>query len=302
MAMNILQKNANRVRSELSLVPPKVRRVRLPFGEEKPMDHFFANGNIALSHLAAVISGVFPTGEDSLIRSARRFSGEIDDPVMKKRVAGFIGQESTHGQEHNRLNQTIHEMGTYPIASWLFTREEFLERTYTRLEEFAGRMLHLGFMAMLEHGTATATRRLLTSEELQSMLTDPNVRGILNWHALEELEHKSVLFDLYQHKGGSELVRVVVVGLPTVLLFYPFLFGLTLASALGDPAARRQPMKFLRDLISVLRGPLGPGVILELGEFLKPGWHPEDIDTEDLVQEWQLKLFGANGDLVDRVR
>lgn len=48
--------------------------------------------------------------------------------------------------------------------------------------------------------------------------------------------------------------------------------------------------------------PMSPKLVRELAKFTRPGFHPDDIDTEDLVQEWQLKLFGANGDLVDRVR
>lgn len=43
----------------------------------------------------------------------RNYSDQITDPVLKKRVAGFIGQEAMHGREHRKLNEKIVDMG-YP--------------------------------------------------------------------------------------------------------------------------------------------------------------------------------------------
>lgn len=58
-----------------------------------------------------MLSGGFPPGEEAFIRSVRRFADQITDPVLKERVAGFIGQESMHGQEHRRLNERLVEIG-----------------------------------------------------------------------------------------------------------------------------------------------------------------------------------------------
>ena len=98
---------------------PKVRRIRFPFGDPQPINRHFVEGDIAFSHLIAVLSAAFPPGEESFIRSVRRFSDRVSDPVLKKRVAGFIGQESVHGQEHRRLNEKLIEIG-YPFVR-LFT-------------------------------------------------------------------------------------------------------------------------------------------------------------------------------------
>src|SRR5689334_14450873 len=86
---------------------PKVRRMRFRFGEPEPMSHHFVQDDIPLTHLIALLSGAFPPGEESFIRSVRKFSAEIEDPVLKKRVAGFIGQEAVHGQQHRRLNDQL---------------------------------------------------------------------------------------------------------------------------------------------------------------------------------------------------
>jgi hypothetical protein len=48
------------VQATLSVRP--VRRVRFRYGEQQPMRHFFADGDIVLSHLMAMPSAVFPPG------------------------------------------------------------------------------------------------------------------------------------------------------------------------------------------------------------------------------------------------
>lgn len=49
----------------------------------------------------------------------------------------------------------------------------------------------------------------------------------------------------------------------------------------------------------LLRGPLVQGLAAEVHEYLRPGLHPDDLDTEPLLREWQRELFGADGELLD---
>ena len=60
--------------------------------------HFAAGEDLILSHLAVCMSAVFPDGEDFFVRSVRHYRDRITDPVLKRQVAGFIGQESVHGR------------------------------------------------------------------------------------------------------------------------------------------------------------------------------------------------------------
>lgn len=63
-------------------------------------------------------------------------------------------------------------------------------------------------------------------------------------------------------------------------------------------AARR----VLRETVGVVRGPLLRGFYREMKPFMRRGFHPDDIDTNALLNEWQDKLFGVNGELVDHLR
>lgn len=279
---------------------PKVRRMRFRFGEPEPLHRHFVEGDIVFSHLVAVLSGSFPPGEESFIRSVRRFSDQITDPVLKKRVAGFIGQESVHGQEHRKLNTQLADMG-YPLVRFLlFAPTSVREKVVLRIEQLIPAKVHLAMTAAAEHYTAVLGARVLSKDEIQAIPGDPEVWRLLNWHAMEELEHKSVAFDVYRSVGGSERTRIAVMWF-MYFLTIPVVTAAVALSILLDPTAWR-PIKVLRQTYGVFRGPLVRGILAEIAEYLRPGFHPDDVPTDELLARWQHDLFGAGGELVGYVR
>ncbi|BBZ55107.1 metal-dependent hydrolase [Mycolicibacterium phocaicum] len=280
---------------------PKVRRMRFQFGEPEPLHRHFVEGDIVFSHLVAVLSGSFPPGEESFIRSVRRFSDQITDPVLKKRVAGFIGQESVHGQEHRKLNTQLADMG-YPLVRFLlFAPTSVRQKVVLRIEKLIPAKVHLAMTAAAEHYTAVLGARVLSDDEIQSIPGDPEVWRLLNWHAMEELEHKSVAFDVYRSVGGSERTRIAVMWF-MYFLTIPVVTAAVALSILLDPTVWPRPITVLRQTYGVFRGPLLRGFLGEIAEYLRPGFHPDDVPTEELLARWQHDLFGAGGELVGYVR
>ncbi|ERG69198.1 hypothetical protein HMPREF9336_04342 [Segniliparus rugosus ATCC BAA-974] len=134
------------------------------------------------------------------------------------------------------------------------------------------------------------------------MMTDPEVRQLLNWHAFEELEHKSVAFDVYRAANGPEWLRVWMMRI-AVPLMTPLLILSTLVSIVAtDPVGRRQPVRILRETWQLLRGPLLKGAFTEAWAFTRWGFHPDDIDTTALLEKWSEELFGKDGELVGHLR
>ncbi|WP_246023783.1 metal-dependent hydrolase [Nocardia yunnanensis] len=276
---------------------PKARRIRFRFDQRDTHDKYFVENDMVYSHFVAGMSGAFPAGEESFIRSVRRVADRVTDPVLKKRVTGFVGQEAMHGREHRKLNDKLVELG-YPIK-WLDSPQA-IERTQ-RLERRLSPEVHLAMTAAAEHYTAVLAQRVLGSDEIQAIPGDPEVWNLLNWHALEELEHKSVAFDVFRAVGGSEATRIGV-----MLAMYSLTLPLTyvsLAIAVGrDPNARRQPVRVARETYRLFTGPIFRGLMPELAKYLRPGFHPDDIDTSRLLDRWQRQLFGADGELVDHLK
>lgn len=276
---------------------PKTRRIRFRFGEDETAGKYFVDDDIVFSHFVAGLSGAFPPGEESFIRSVRRFAEKVSDPVLKRRVAGFIGQESMHGQEHRRLNEQLVDLG-YPIRWW---DSNTLAERRRRFEQRLDAHVHLAMTAAAEHFTAVLAQRVLSSDDLQAIPGDAEVWNLLNWHALEELEHKSVAFDVYRAMGGSERLRIAVMAILTAAALP--ITAISLAYSLSsDPRARRRPLRVAREAYALSRGPVFKGVGSQLAKYLKPGFHPDDIDTTALLERWQMELFGSQGALVGHLK
>ncbi len=276
---------------------PKTRRIKFRFADDGAHDKYFVDGDIVFSHFMAGLSAVFPPGEEAFIRSVRRYSDDVTEPTLKKRVAGFIGQEMTHGQEHRRFNDRLAELG-YQVA-WLDSPKA--ERRRLLFEKRIGPRAHLAMTAAAEHYTAVLAERTLSNEYLQSLGRNNEARHLINWHAVEELEHKSVAFDVYRAIGGPERLRIRVMR-AMLALTVPLVVLYLFVSILRDPIARRQPIAVLRQARALFTGPVFKGIMPELALYLKPGFHPDDIDTTALLERWQQELFGADGVLVGHLK
>jgi len=273
----------------------QTRRISLDESFQDVPRHFARDGDLMLSHLAAALSAVFPDGEDFFVRSVRRFRDEITDPELKRQVAGFIGQEAMHGREHRVFNQRLDELG-YPTK-----RVEWITKRGLAIRERAlSAKSNLAVTAALEHFTATLAELVLSSEETRDLFGHQAVRDLFVWHALEESEHKAVAFDVYQAVGGTERMRVMTMN----LVRYGFVLAMAaqmIVSLLGDRATYR-PGNLRRSWRTFRRSPvLSKEIWIQLRDYNRPDFHPDDSDTNELVERWRKELFGEYGTLSDKL-
>jgi predicted metal-dependent hydrolase len=278
-------------------MPRKVPTRRISF-EESLRDlpvHFAADGDLILSHLAASLSAVFPDGEDFFVRSVRTFRDQIDDPELKRQVAGFIGQEAMHGREHRAFNDRLAELG-YPTK----VVERITRWGLELREKVAPPKANLAATAALEHFTATLAELVLTDDEVRAAFGHDAVRDLFLWHALEESEHKAVAFDVYRAVDGTERMRVWTMK----ALRTGFVLGMTVqvvASLLGDRETYRRG-KLRASWRRFRRSPIMRRELWDqLCEYDRAGFHPDDRDTTALVELWRERLFGADGSLNDKL-
>jgi predicted metal-dependent hydrolase len=257
--------------------------------------HFAEGDDLILSHLAASLSAVFPDGEDFFVRSVRHYRDQITDPVLKRQVNGFIGQEAMHGREHRALNDRLAELG-YPVKTF----ERLTCKGLALRTRYAPPVANLAATAALEHFTATLAEVLLTDERARAEFGYEPLEELFVWHALEECEHKAVAFDVYRAVGGSERMRVWTMK----FLRAGFVVGMAVQiviSMLGDRATYR-PGNVRRSWRRFRRSPIVSRRVWEqLKEYDRPGFHPDDRDTGDLVERWRAELFGDQGTLNDKL-
>jgi predicted metal-dependent hydrolase len=256
----------------------------------------YVSGDLVMSHIVSMLSATFPEGEDFFVRSVRHYADQITDPELKKQVAGFIGQEVTHGREHRLLNERLQTMG-YPTR---FV-DRFVMKGLRREEKLFGPAYCLAVTSALEHYTATLAEKLLTSEKAQALLGTNEVRSMLLWHALEESEHKAVAFDVFQSAVGSEKLRVRAMRVTTCTFLF-FVTMHTIHSLLRDRATYN-PIRLLKSLWGLRKSPfVEKDVIARLRAYTKPGFHPDDNDNTALVAHWSAELFGEQGSLADHLK
>jgi predicted metal-dependent hydrolase len=257
--------------------------------------HFAADGDLILSHVAASLSAVFPDGEDFFVRSVRHFRDDITDPELKRQVAGFIGQEAMHGREHRAFNDRLDQLG-YPVKRF----ERITKLGLQARERVAPAKSNLAATAALEHFTATLAELVLSSEETRALFGHEEVRNLFLWHALEESEHKAVAFDVYKAVGGSERMRVWTMN----VLRYGFVVGMAVQVAISmlfDRATYRRG-NLRRSWRTFRRSPIMRRELWDqLRDYNRPDFHPDDRDTNHLVERWRNELFGEHGTLNDKL-
>jgi uncharacterized protein len=245
--------------------------------------HWFA-GSRAATHVANGVNLLFPAGERFFIRSVRHHLDHVP-PDLAAQVRGFFGQEGRHAQAHEHLFDTLRTQG-FDIDSLL---ERYERIAYDYIEQAAPRSLRLAVTVALEHFTAILAEDALTADVL--VHADPEIRRLLEWHAVEELEHKAVAFDVLKEVAPSYVLRVLGMVVATMTLggFWMWAANELLRQDGSSLTEARKELAELRDLAARegekrVMDPVGTRVFLRgILEYLKPGFHPMNRDHSELI-------------------
>ena len=177
---------------------------RLLIDLEAPPARHWCGGDAFRTALFNALSMSFPAGEQIFIDSVRKGVAALPEGERQRcarEVQGFIGQEATHRRIHERFNAQLAAQGL--VNRW---DGRILARRRRLLEPVAEPRAWVGVTAATEHWTAIFAQHLLGNPWLLEG-AEPRLAALWQWHAAEELEHRSTAFDLYRALGGSELWR-----------------------------------------------------------------------------------------------
>jgi uncharacterized protein len=271
---------------------PTPRTPRVAF-EDVPK-HWFAE-SAAASHVANAVNLLFPAGERFFVRSVRHYIDRLS-PELAAQVKGFFGQEGRHAQAHERFFETLRAQG-YDVDS-ILQRYEYA--AYEIIEKNAPPAVRLSVTVALEHFTAIMAEDALGHDAL--VHADPAMRRLFEWHAVEELEHKAVAFDVMQEVLPSYALRMLGVSLATLTLggFWVWALrellkeeGMTLGDAMRELSALRRKAKTIEE--SRVMEPIAKRVFLRgILEYIRPGFHPNDKNHEPLIRA-TLERLRAEG-------
>lgn len=244
-------------------------------------------GHPVPTHIANGVNLLFPIGERFFVRSVNAYLDQLEDPQLRADVRAFFSQEGRHAHAHDRFNQVLRDQG-YEIDRFL----ERYERILRAIEKRLPKALNLSTTAAVEHFTAIMAEGAFTSSLIEHAA--PPMKTLLAWHALEEIEHRSVAFDVLQQINPSYWLRVAGLAVATTTLA-GFWVWAAISLLRQDEAARSAP----RWLAGPDRPPIVRGVFLRgIRAYLKRSFHPKDAPLDHLAAEWMKKNLPHLGDAV----
>ncbi|MET8687617.1 metal-dependent hydrolase [Streptomyces sp. NPDC004732] len=165
------------------------------------------------THVINVLHLLLPAGERWFVKVFKEGLPLITDPVLRGDVKGFMGQEATHSVQHAHV---LDHLAAQRLDTAAFTR--YVDFLFERLlgerpplgapvptQEWL--RFRLSIIAAIEQFTAVLGNWVLHAEGLDRAGSDEVMLDLLRWHGAEEVEHRAVAFDMFQHCGGRGLPR-----------------------------------------------------------------------------------------------
>lgn len=271
--------------SDTPIIPRKV-----DLGFPAPVPRHWA-GDPLLTRIADSLSLLFPAGEQFFIRSVQNYRNDITDPVLRQQVRDFAYQEAQHSNAHEAYNDMLLAQGLK--LGWVGPS---LERRFGFARKYFPTIQQLALTVTAEHLTATMAESLLTSMRDHFQGADPRMRALYYWHAVEEVEHKAVAWDVYEQVAkGSWLRRalsqawttfMVTINVAPVVAYMLYKDGL-----LFDLGMWRNGLRTLWGRGGFFRRMVRPYL-----QGFKPGFHPRQTERPHGFDEFIAAWHDAPGD------
>ncbi|OTG75804.1 metal-dependent hydrolase [Acinetobacter sp. ANC 4169] len=255
--------------------------VRKPqFNPKAIRRHYFANSPI-MSHLLTALSSTFPIGEQFFVHSVRNVRDKVKDEKLQAQIAAFIGQEAMHSKAHAEFNAAWRRDDYHldRFQAWLERKNSYVKGLHPKIQ--------LAITCAFEHFTALLGGYILRHPEILATMDEDTVK-LWVWHAIEEIEHRAVAFDVYQAVYGDDKIRKMIMRSVTTgfasLTFYS-------ATRLFWQDKKQSLPKVGGNLLGIyLIGKMFVQLLPEYLSYFKADFHPSEIDYTDIVNEWKQRL------------
>ena len=235
------------------------------------------------------LSATFPRGEAFFIESVKAHRDGAP-PRLEAEIRAFVRQEINHTREHVAFNKLAEAHG-YDIKAIDRRVAEMLELTKGRPV-----ILNLAATMALEHYTAMMASEFL-GHPAHFAAADPEVRKMWEWHSVEEIEHKGVAYDTWNHatRDWSAWKRWKVRSLMMLIVTGRFFthrwqdsLELLAQDGITGWRAKWGLFKYLA---------WKPGVVRRIFPawlaYFKPGFHPWDHDDRALIGKYEGEFADA---------
>ncbi|MER5417835.1 metal-dependent hydrolase [Streptomyces virginiae] len=277
-----------------------LRPRNVSFGWEDTPLHWLPGDPFA-GHMINVLHLLLPAGERWFVHVYKQVLPYIEDERLRADVVGFIGQEAMHATAHDDVLPHLKRLGLDPTpytaqVDWLF--EKLLgDRTLP-----PGRARHWWLMeraamiAAIEHYTAFLGDWVLNADALDRRGADPTMLDLLRWHGAEEVEHRSVAFDLFMHVDGTYRRRARTWATAFSALVFLWQRGVRFFME-NDPHLLDGKASFGKFFVAGQQGVLpSTGAMLKsIPKYLSRTYHPSQEGSTAQAVAYLATSPGANG-------
>jgi predicted metal-dependent hydrolase len=267
-----------------------VRRLMIDLASGFP--RHWHSGDAFRTALFNALSMSFPVGEQFFIDSVKAGAAQLPEAERARYaadIAGFVGQEATHRHIHGLFNAQLEKQGYTNTWGPRAERRSAFIRTLDPRHQVA-------VTAAFEHYTSILADWLLSTQDDMAGV-DQRLRTMWLWHSVEESEHKSVAFDIYQALGGTPKWRIRWF-LRASIFFTSDLIRQTVRNLAHDRAlfkfsTWRSGIQFVFGQGGMVRSMYQP-----VKAYFRADFHPTQIDSTRLTANW----LAANQDWFKIVR
>ncbi len=231
------------------------------------------------------ISMTLPYLEPYLVRTMREALEHCTDPVVAQEVRQFIGQEAQHYRQHAVLNDMIRSIS--PELEGLREIEDQLEADYQRFTKTKSLKFNLAYAEGFEAATFAGGRANFRNNVFDRLETIQNtdLLRLFIWHALEEVEHSTVTYNIYDHLYGDYLYRLVAGTYGQYHFFkYVFLFSKFIAKNAPQALEQGRALWPSKNLLGDWKEQLS--LLGQIAKVYLPGYNPANQDLPNNVAHY----------------
>jgi predicted metal-dependent hydrolase len=177
---------------------------RMEFAFDDATDLVFIEDDPALSYLFVGSWMMLPHLEPFLIRTIQAALESVRDERLREEALRFCAQEGQHFKQHQKLNDIVKRV--HPAGPRLGELEAEVAAIFENWSRTQPLKFCLAYGEGFESMTCAAARAQIHVGMFDYM-REP-IRGLMYWHIVEEVEHRSVTHDIYKACGGSYLHRM----------------------------------------------------------------------------------------------
>lgn len=267
--------------------PVPIRHMAFDFDASKAGKYVWRDNAWGSAYILT-FSAFIPAGERFVIDSVRTFRDLLDDPELRERATGLIGQEAMHSRLHAAFNDMYDRKGL-PVSRMAKFAERYLDTVMRLIPEKTSLAIACG----IEHVTAVMAEEIFRNRPSDTNKLDPQAQDFLVWHLLEELEHKSVAFDMYEQIDGGYLHRIAAFLLIWAVSVPCGLYSVDqMLKTPGFAQSRKQHREGITEQLSTFMA-YAPALL----SYFRPDFHPDNSDTSELLTQWRETLLGKGGRL-----